>query len=103
LLPPSHRQARDLVTRSESTGSREPATRRRYSGGTLSDWVVQLGLCGLGLSLVFLIAGVRFYRRRLELGHQGEPWRLTLFLGSAGLVLSAGWLLVIAYIDAHVV
>jgi hypothetical protein len=69
----------------------------------LSDWVVQLGLCGRGLSLVFLIAGVRFYRRRLELAHQGEPWRLTLFLGSVVLALSAGWLLLIAYIDAHVV
>ena len=61
---------------------------------------VIVGLVGIVTSLAVLVAGRRLYKQRLSL--KGWLGTLTLVLGIMGLVASVGWLILGAYIDAHV-
>jgi hypothetical protein len=59
-----------------------------------------IGLVGVAASAGTLAAGLRLYRRRFEL--KGWLGSGLVLLGVLGLAVSVGWLLLGAYIDAHV-
>jgi hypothetical protein len=65
----------------------------------VEEWLI-VGLAGLIGSVVVIVGGLRMHRSPSE--RRGWIGAVTLLLGILGLVASAGWLILAAYVDANV-